>query len=158
MKKNADSTKSSRDDRISLLFFFFIILLLFDVCPIAHIPSIFEEDGKRTTAEQGKLQLQYGPPDSLLLIEKGKNAPNPKNGSKSIPALYSAFFFSLMPINSAPKDMLVTVKGVGDVLAGEIIRYRDQFGPFKGPEDLLNLKGVGEKRASQLNTLFTFNN
>lgn len=37
------------------------------------------------------------------------------------------------------------MKGVGPAKAKEIVQYRTQHGPFKSPDDLLNVKGIGQK-------------
>lgn len=46
-------------------------------------------------------------------------------------------------INTADKATLKTLNGIGDALAGRIIEYRQKHGPFKTPEDLQNVKGIG---------------
>ncbi|MCA1784680.1 MAG: helix-hairpin-helix domain-containing protein [Desulfobacteraceae bacterium] len=38
----------------------------------------------------------------------------------------------------------MTLTNIGDVVAGRIIEYR-KSNPFKAPEDLMKVKGVGEK-------------
>jgi len=48
-------------------------------------------------------------------------------------------------INTASHDELVTLEGVGDSYADRIIEYREKNGPFQSPEDLLKVKGIGEK-------------
>lgn len=47
-------------------------------------------------------------------------------------------------INTADKEQLVTLKFIGDALGDRIIEYR-QDQPFKSPEDIMKVKGVGEK-------------
>jgi competence protein ComEA len=47
-------------------------------------------------------------------------------------------------INKASKKELVVLKGVGDKIAVRIIEYRKSH-PFKKIEDLMNVKGVGQK-------------
>ncbi len=46
-------------------------------------------------------------------------------------------------INAASKAQLTTLSGVGDALADRIIEYRKDQGPFKSPEDIQNVKGIG---------------
>lgn len=48
-------------------------------------------------------------------------------------------------INTANKEELVRVKGIGPVLAGRIISYREKYGPFKKIEDIKEIKGIGGK-------------
>jgi competence protein ComEA len=48
-------------------------------------------------------------------------------------------------INSADAEQLMTIPGIGKVMAERIIQFRNQHGPFKRVEDLLKIKGIGEK-------------
>lgn len=46
-------------------------------------------------------------------------------------------------INSACGEKLTVIPGVGPHLASAIIEHRSEKGPFLGPSDLLEVKGVG---------------
>ena len=48
-------------------------------------------------------------------------------------------------INRASSAELETLPGIGPTLAGRIIEYREQNGAFQTPEELTNVKGIGEK-------------
>ena len=48
-------------------------------------------------------------------------------------------------INTADLDELMMLQGIGDKLALRIISYRLANGPFQQPEDLLKVKGFGDK-------------
>lgn len=48
-------------------------------------------------------------------------------------------------INTASRDVLMSeIKGVGEKRADAIIAYREQNGPFKSVDELLNVTGVGQ--------------
>lgn len=51
-----------------------------------------------------------------------------------------------LDINQADSEALQTLPGIGEVLAGRIIAYRDENGPFSSPDQLMNVEGIGEKR------------
>lgn len=51
----------------------------------------------------------------------------------------------LININTADAAELMKLKGVGEKTAGKIIEYRAQS-PFEKPEDIMNVKGIGEKK------------
>ncbi|MCU0286797.1 MAG: helix-hairpin-helix domain-containing protein [Acidobacteria bacterium] len=48
-------------------------------------------------------------------------------------------------INTASKDQLMDLPRIGEKIAARIIEYREKNGKFKKPEDLMKVKGVGEK-------------
>lgn len=52
--------------------------------------------------------------------------------------------FVFIDINSAGADDLAKLKGIGDVLADEIIRYRNEHGSFRNIEEIMNVNGIGE--------------
>ena len=53
-------------------------------------------------------------------------------------------------INTADMTALMELPNIGEVKAKAIIAYRETKGPFKKPEDLLNIKGIGEKTLEKL--------
>ena len=48
-------------------------------------------------------------------------------------------------INTAALDELMTLDGIGQAVAQRIVAFRDENGPFQKPEDLMMVKGIGEK-------------
>ena len=47
-------------------------------------------------------------------------------------------------INTADKETLMNVKGIGEKRAEAIIVYREQHGPFKNIDDLASVQGIGQ--------------
>ncbi|MEE4364657.1 MAG: helix-hairpin-helix domain-containing protein [Desulfotignum sp.] len=47
-------------------------------------------------------------------------------------------------INTDSKEQLMTLHNIGDVVADRIIEYRKAH-PFEIPEDIMKVKGVGQK-------------
>jgi competence ComEA-like helix-hairpin-helix protein len=58
-------------------------------------------------------------------------------------------------INTATVDELVTLPGIGKAYAQRIVEYRDKNGPFKKVEDLLNVRGIGEKTFERIRDRIT---
>lgn len=50
----------------------------------------------------------------------------------------------LININTADKDMLMTLPGIGEKRAQDILDYREQYGGFSSTEDIKNVKGIKE--------------
>ena len=49
-------------------------------------------------------------------------------------------------INKASADEIAaSLNGVGDKKAQEIVKYRETIGPFKSANELVNVKGIGDK-------------
>ena len=58
-------------------------------------------------------------------------------------------------INLASLDTLKSLTGIGDVKAQAIIDYRNQNGNFKTIDEILNVKGIGEKTFDKIKDAIT---
>ena len=59
----------------------------------------------------------------------------------------------LISLNQASESELQDLPGVGPVLAGRIVAYRDSDGPFQAVEDLLQVPGIGEAKLASIRDL-----
>jgi competence protein ComEA len=48
-------------------------------------------------------------------------------------------------INEASVTELMKLEKIGQKYAERIVAYREKNGPFQKPEDILNVKGIGQK-------------
>ena len=48
-------------------------------------------------------------------------------------------------INKATVKELTQLKRIGPAIAARILEYREKNGPFKRPEDIMKVKGIGPK-------------
>lgn len=53
-------------------------------------------------------------------------------------------------LNAASAQQLEELPGVGPKLAARIVEYRQKSGAFKSVQDLMNVKGIGEKNFEKL--------
>lgn len=52
---------------------------------------------------------------------------------------------TVINLNTATIDQLMTLPGIGQKTAERILEYRTKSGGFKKIEELMNVKGIGEK-------------
>lgn len=53
-------------------------------------------------------------------------------------------------INQATEEELTVIPGIGTAMAKRIVDFRQQNGPFRQVEDLMKVKGIGEKSLEKL--------
>jgi competence protein ComEA len=61
----------------------------------------------------------------------------------------------LVNINTATLEEMESLPGIGPALGQRIIDYREQHGPFRSVDDLLNVSGIGDKRLADLRSKVT---
>ena len=67
----------------------------------------------------------------------------------------SGIALAAVNINTASKEELTSIKGVGDKRAQDIIDYRTKNGPFKSIDDLEKVPGVGPGLMKQIRPQLT---
>ena len=68
---------------------------------------------------------------------------------------FSGMAMAAVNLNTATKDELETVKGVGPKKAEAIIAYREKNGPFKTVDDLKKVNGFGDKTVAKIRSELT---
>jgi comEA protein len=58
-------------------------------------------------------------------------------------------------LNTATKEQLISLPGIGDVSADLILAYREKHGKFKTLGDLRNIHGIGQKKIERLSSYIT---
>ena len=73
----------------------------------------------------------------------------------AILAVASQLAFAALNLNTATKDELIALSGIGPAKAQAIIDYRTQHGGFKSVEELKDVKGIGARRYERLKSELT---
>jgi len=58
-------------------------------------------------------------------------------------------------INTASAEQLTVLPGVGPALAAKIVEHRQKSGSFKTTQELMNVRGIGEKNFAKIQGYLT---
>jgi competence protein ComEA len=85
----------------------------------------------------------------VLVLGAAAAAQETKRPSPSTPAA------TIVNLNTASASMLEGLPGIGKATADRIVEYRQKSGGFKKVEELMNIRGIGEKSFLKLKPLVT---
>ena len=84
-------------------------------------------------------------------------APTVEKLRTEAPAIGVAAETPPVELNTAGKEELMTLPGIGEALAERILDHRKEEGLFHAPEELMEIPGIGEKRFEALKGKITAN-
>jgi len=87
---------------------------------------------------------------ALFLVGATDVGSAQKSGAKAAAAVPA-----VVNLNTATATQIATLPGIGEKAADRIIEYREKNGGFKKIEELMNVKGIGEKSFLKLKPLIT---
>ena len=99
--------------------------------------------------DRSVLEMKYEEKGIDSLIKLSATIP------KKTVATKKKTFTGKMNINTASKDRLTLLPGIGPAYAERIITYRKEKGGFKTIEEIKKVKGIGEKRFLDLKDKIT---
>jgi competence protein ComEA len=85
---------------------------------------------------------------ALVIAAGAARAQEPK----SVAPAHAA---AVLNLNTATAAQLEALPGIGKATADRIVEYRQKSGGFKKVEDLMNVRGIGEKNFLKLKPLIT---
>lgn len=77
------------------------------------------------------------------------NQPD-ENALKNDACITTEIVTTKVSINTATKEQLMTLQGIGESKANDIIKYREENGPFNNIEDIKNVPGIGDNLFAQI--------
>jgi competence protein ComEA len=89
---------------------------------------------------------------TLLVLGLGAASVDAQSNSRPAPAAQAS---AAVNLNTASVAQLETLPGVGKATAERIVEYREKSGGFKKIEDLMNVRGIGEKSFLKIKPLIT---
>jgi competence ComEA-like helix-hairpin-helix protein len=93
-----------------------------------------------------------------LMAQRGRGAKPPQAAGTDTkpaaptPAVNAA---DVINLNTATAAQIATLPGIGPKAADLIIQYRTKNGPFKKVEEIMNVRGIGEKTFLKLKSRIT---
>jgi competence protein ComEA len=116
------------------------------------IDAIELAGGPKRGAQVDALNLAAVLTDGQQVLVPG---PSPPSGGGSAPLPGATPGTTLVNVNTASVEELETLPGIGPVLAGAIIEFREQHGPFTAVEQLEEVSGIGPATLEEIRDLVT---
>lgn len=98
------------------------------------IPTVEESEAMLAAGDTSEVAFLYDLPDGAVISGSGKKEA--ENG--------------LVNINTASREELCSLPGIGASRADSIITYREKSGGFAKPEDIMQVEGIKEGMFSKL--------
>ncbi len=109
--------------------------------------------GLTSDADEGAINLAMRVEDEMRIAIPSKNPETLQENAHPAPVIQGPSD-GLMNLNKATKDELMTLPGIGEKRATDIITYREKQ-PFQKPEDLMEVSGIGQKTFESLKPLIS---
>jgi competence protein ComEA len=81
--------------------------------------------------------------------EKSNTASVSNKAGESV-AANAAHHDPCLNINTATREELMRLPGIGEVMSQKIIEHRERHGPFRRPEDVMIIEGFSERKYRSL--------
>lgn len=116
------------------------------------IDAVEAAGGMTAEADQNSLNLAGTLKDGQKVTVPSQNGESGDSGANSAS---SGTASSLVNINTADKAALMTLPGIGEVLAQNIIDYREKSGGFSSIEEIKEVNRIGDKLFEQIKDSIT---
>ena len=124
----------------------------------ARLENIFEEKSRELRQDREVILARYEPlKDESEIVKMDEQPEMVLTDTIPPPAKESETNRSgnLVNINSASASQLQELPGIGPAYSKRIVEWRNENGRFTSVEQLLEIKGIGEKRLAGIRPLIT---
>lgn len=120
-----------------------------------ELEKIFKEKSEQAEQEKDLILARYQPtrevPVSMTVRDEAKPEPNLPDTTDEEESSDEAA--GIININTATNERLQELPGVGPVYAERIVTWREENGVFTSKDQLMEIKGIGEKRLADIKPL-----
>lgn len=106
-------------------------------------------------ADGQRLSIPTGGQPVALASSPATTDSGEQTGPATVPEPTGTSSARLVNLNTATAVELKSLPGIGDVLAGRIVEYRDANGPFRTVDQLREVRGVSAKLVENIRPLVT---
>ena len=123
---------------------------------VAH-PGVYSFPAPPTLSEiWGQAGGPGTPPEAHTKLTSGSRVDITKEGRCQLARMSGPQLLTLglaLDLNKATREDLEALPGIGPVLAGRILAYREAHGPFRRVEELEQVSGIGPKKLELIKPL-----
>lgn len=131
------------------------LLLILGICLVmSAVLRAYNSSSAIVTHQKKKFYLAWD--RSQLVVFNNKYEADEYNETNTLPPQLCPIFFYPIPLNYAGKDLLETLPGVGPVTAQVILEKRLELGAIMSSEQLMSIKGIGQKTAAIIEKYSTY--
>ena len=95
--------------------------------------------------QTGTAQIQVSKAVTAPSVSEPSPEPQSEQAQTGVP----------IDINTATAEELTALPGIGEVLAGRIVAYREQYGNYLSTEELMDVSGISEKKYEAIKDYIT---
>lgn len=122
-----------------------------------ELEKVFQEKSEQIEQEEDLIMARYAPnrevPVSMSVRAETGSQINPADTTDEEEKTDESA--QVININTATNERLQELPGVGPAYAERIINWREENGAFTSKDQLLEIKGIGDKRLARIKPLIT---
>lgn len=152
----------SRNERITITLLLIFLTLMsglvllkhpvanYDPAHYSELEEIFAEKSRSIQEDTDELLARYEP--STVVIKEQKDDPeqNANSTDSELEPVAAEVVPDSVNINTADREELQKLPGIGPAYADRIVEWRDENGLFTSPDQLLEIRGIGERRLEKM--------